>query len=69
MTITSDLSIIGTVVKVPDHNHPIGIDSVAEEGLVTSLGAVANVVSSASGRRMTSLPINPPKSLKAFGRA
>ncbi len=67
MPVASDLPMIKTIiVEVPNPDHPFGVKGVAEAGMVASMGCVANAVVAASGRRMTSLPINPPKLLDAL---
>jgi CO/xanthine dehydrogenase Mo-binding subunit len=64
--VASDLPRIETIlVEVPNPGHPFGVKGVGEANLVPSLGAVANAVSNAIGRRMTVLPMSPPKILKA----
>jgi CO/xanthine dehydrogenase Mo-binding subunit len=67
MPVASDLPMITPViVEVPNPNHPFGVKGVAEASMVSALGCVANAVAAAAQRRMTSLPINPPKVLKAL---
>ena len=67
MPVASDLPMIDAlIVEVPNPNHPFGVKGVAEAGMVCSIAAVANAIAAASGRRMTSLPIAPPKLLKAL---
>lgn len=62
MPVASDLPMIEPlVVEVPNPNHPFGVKGVAEAGLVATMSCVANAVADAVGRRMTSLPISPPK--------
>ena len=65
--VASDLPRIETVlVEVPNPNHPFGVKGVGEANIVPSLAAVSNAVSHAIGRRMTELPMSPPKILKAL---
>ncbi len=65
--VASDLPMIeAVIVEVPNPNHPFGVKGVGEANLVPSLAAVANAVSHAVGRRMTELPISPPKVLEAL---
>jgi len=65
--VASDLPKIETVlVEVPNPNHPFGVKGVGEANIVPSLAAVANAVSRAIGRRMTELPMSPPKVLRAL---
>jgi CO/xanthine dehydrogenase Mo-binding subunit len=67
MPVASDLPMIQTlIVEVPNPDHPFGVKGVAEAGMVSAMGCVANAIAAASGRRMTSLPINPPKLLAAL---
>lgn len=65
--VASDLPKIETVlVEVPNPNHPFGVKGVGEANIVPSLATVANAVSHAIGRRMTELPMSPPKILRAL---
>ncbi|WP_417210567.1 xanthine dehydrogenase family protein molybdopterin-binding subunit [Antarctobacter sp.] len=67
MPVASDLPMIDTViVEVANPHHPFGVKGVAEAGMVSALGCVANAVSNATGRRMTSLPLNPETVLRAL---
>ncbi|MBX2878931.1 MAG: xanthine dehydrogenase family protein molybdopterin-binding subunit [Granulosicoccus sp.] len=67
MPVASDLPMIETlVVEVPNPYHPFGVKGVAEAGMVASLATVANAVADATKRRMTSLPLSPPRMLKAL---
>lgn len=67
MPVASDLPMIETIiVEVPNPHHPFGVKGVAEASMVCALAAVANAVSNASGRRMTSLPMNPQSVLAAI---
>jgi CO/xanthine dehydrogenase Mo-binding subunit len=54
------------LVEVPNPNHPFGAKGVGEANIVPSLAAVSNAVSRAIGRRMTELPMSPPKVLRAL---
>jgi CO/xanthine dehydrogenase Mo-binding subunit len=68
MPVASDLPMIGTVVvEVPNPNHPYGVRGVGEVPIVPPLAAVANAVAHATGVRMESLPISPPRLLAALG--
>ena len=63
--VASDLPMIDTVlVEVPNAGHPFGVRGVGETPIVPPLGAVANAVSNAIGKRMTSLPMSPAKILQ-----
>ncbi len=65
--VASDLPMIDTViVEVPNPGHPFGVRGVGETGICPPLAAIANAVSGAVGVRMTSLPMSPPKILKAL---
>ena len=67
MPVASDLPRIETVlIEVPNPNHPFGAKGVGEANLVPAMAAVANAVSHAIGRRLTELPMSPPKVLKAL---
>ena len=68
--VASDLPMIDTViVEVPNPGHPYGVRGVGESSIVPPLGAVANAVAAATGRRLTTLPMSPPRILKALGEA
>lgn len=67
MPVASDLPQIDTIiVEVPNPYHPFGVKGVAEASMVSSIAAVANAVSNATHRRMTSLPMNPEAVLNAL---
>jgi CO/xanthine dehydrogenase Mo-binding subunit len=67
MPVCSDLPFLDTVIiEVPNPKHPQGVKGVAEGPLVPSLAAIANAVHNAIGKRMTSLPLSPPKVLAAL---
>ncbi|MHB1059999.1 MAG: xanthine dehydrogenase family protein molybdopterin-binding subunit [Rhodanobacter sp.] len=67
LPVASDLPMIDTViVEVPNPGHPYGVRGVGETSIVPPLAAIANAVSAAAGVRMTSLPMSPPKILKAI---
>ncbi len=68
--VASDLPMIDTVlVEVPNARHPYGVRGVGEVPIVPPLAAVANAVSAAIGKRMTSLPMSPPRILQAIDEA
>ena len=70
MPVASDLPMIDTViVEVPNPGHPYGVRGVGETSIIPPMAAVANAVARATGVRMTSLPISPPKLLAALGAA
>lgn len=65
--VASDLPMIDTViVEVPNPGHPYGVRGVGETSIVPPMAAIANAVSAATGVRMTSLPISPPRLLNAM---
>ncbi len=68
--VASDLPMIDTViVEVPNPGHPYGVRGVGETPIVPPLAAVANAVSRAVGRRMTDIPMSPPRILEAIDGA
>ena len=67
MPVASDLPMIDTVViEVPNPGHPYGVRGVGETPIVAPLACVANAVYAATGKRMTELPISPPRLLAAL---
>ena len=65
--VTSDVPMIETiVVEVPNPNHPYGVKGVAEANIVPPMAAIANAVCRATGKRLTELPMSPPKVLRAL---
>ncbi len=65
--VASDLPMIDTViVEVPNPNHPYGVRGVGEVPIVPPMAAVSNAVVSATGVRMTELPMSPPRLLAAL---
>ena len=67
MPVASDLPMIDTViVEVPNPDHPYGVRGVGETSIIPPMGAIANAVADATGLRMPSLPMSPPKVLKAL---
>lgn len=68
--VASDLPMIDTViVEVPNPGHPYGVRGVGETSICPPLAAIANAVSNAAGVRMKSLPMSPPRILKALDEA
>ncbi len=64
MPTSLDLPEIETIlVEVPNPSHPYGVRGVGEVPIVPPLAAIANAVYDATGLRMNSLPISPPKLL------
>lgn len=67
MPVASDLPMIETIInETPNPYHPFGVKGVAEASMVCAPAAVANAVSNALDRRMTSLPMNPEAVLNAL---
>jgi CO/xanthine dehydrogenase Mo-binding subunit len=65
--VTSDLPMIDTViVEVANPNHRFGARGVGEVPIVPPLATVANAVSHAIGKRLTTLPLSPPRVLVAI---
>jgi len=54
---------------VPNPNHPYGVRGVGETSIIPPMGAIANALAAATGLRMNSLPMSPPKLLKALDEA
>ena len=57
------------IVEVPNPGHPYGVRGVGETSICPPLAAIANAVSNAAGVRMKSLPMSPPRILKALDDA
>jgi len=65
--VASDLPMIEAIlVEVPNSNHPFGAKGAGEVNIVPSMAAVANAINNAIGRRLTDLPMSPPKVLDAL---
>ena len=65
--VASDLPMIEPVlIEVPNPNHPYGAKGVAEVNICPPLAAIANAIERATGRRLTELPMSPPKVLAAI---
>jgi CO/xanthine dehydrogenase Mo-binding subunit len=68
--VASDLPMIETIlVEVPNPNHPFGAKGVGEVNIVPAMAAVANAINHAIGRRLTELPMSPPRVLAALDSA
>jgi len=66
MPVASDLPMIDTVVvEVPNPGHPYGAKGAAEVNICPPMAAIANAIERAIGRRLTELPMSPPKVLAA----
>jgi CO/xanthine dehydrogenase Mo-binding subunit len=64
MPLASDLPMIDTVmVEVTNPDHPYGVKGVGEANIVPPMAAVANAVRDAIGKRLTDLPMSPPRVL------
>jgi CO/xanthine dehydrogenase Mo-binding subunit len=65
--VASDLPMIEPVlVEVPNPGHPYGAKGVAEVNICPPMAAIANAIQRAVGRRLTELPMSPPKVLAAI---
>jgi CO/xanthine dehydrogenase Mo-binding subunit len=65
--VSSDLPMIEpVVVEVPNPGHPYGAKGVAEVNICPPMAAIANAIDRAIGRRLTELPMSPPKVLAAI---
>jgi CO/xanthine dehydrogenase Mo-binding subunit len=65
--VASDLPMIEAVlVEVPNPAHPYGAKGVGEVNICPPMAALANAIEHAIGRRMTELPMSPPKILAAI---
>jgi CO/xanthine dehydrogenase Mo-binding subunit len=62
-----DVPMIETViVEVPHPFHPFGVRGVGETPIVAPPAAIANAIHHATGKRLTELPMSPPKVWKAL---
>jgi CO/xanthine dehydrogenase Mo-binding subunit len=60
--VASDVPMIDAVlVEVPNPAHPYGAKGVGEVNIVPPMAAIANAIANATGRRLTALPMSPPK--------
>ena len=65
--VASDLPMIEPVmVEVPNPDHPYGAKGAAEVNICPPMAAIANAIERAIGRRLTELPMSPPKVLAAI---
>src|SRR5579859_3121699 len=65
--LASDLPMIESIlVEVPNPAHPFGAKGVGEVNIVPPMAAVANAIENAIGRRLTSLPMSPPRIVEAL---
>jgi CO/xanthine dehydrogenase Mo-binding subunit len=54
------------MVEVPNPTHPYGAKGVGEVGICPPMAAIANAIEMATGKRMTELPMSPPRLLAAL---
>ena len=54
------------LVEVPNPVHPYGAKGVGEVNICPPMAAIANAIEHAIGRRMTELPMSPPRILAAI---
>ena len=67
--VASDLPMIeAVVVEVPNPAHPYGAKGVGEVNICPPMAAIANAIDRAIDRRLTELPMSPPKVLAALDR-
>ena len=65
--VASDLPMIEPVlVEVPNPTHPYGAKGVGEVNICPPMAAIANAIAMATGKRMTELPMSPPRLLAAL---
>ena len=65
--VASDLPMIeALMVEVPNPNHPFGVKGVGEANIIPVMAAIANAIERATGKRLTQLPMSPPKVLEAL---
>src|SRR5580698_3458996 len=68
--VASDIPMIEAVlVEVPNPRHPFGARGVGEVPIVPPMAAIANAIRGATGVRMSSLPMSPPKVRAALDAA
>ena len=67
MPVASDVPNIDVVlVEVPNPNHPFGVKGAGEVNIVPPMAAIANAIKQATGKRLTELPMSPPRVLAAI---
>jgi CO/xanthine dehydrogenase Mo-binding subunit len=65
--VASDLPMIDTVIiEVPNPGHPYGVRGVGEAPICAPMAAVTTAVNHAIDRRLTELPLSPPRVLAAI---
>jgi CO/xanthine dehydrogenase Mo-binding subunit len=70
MPVANDLPMIDTViVEVPNPGHPYGVRGVGEASIVPPPAAIAAAIARATGVRLRTLPMSPPRVLAALRAA
>ena len=65
--VSSDLPMIEPLmVEVANPNHPYGAKGAAEVNICPPMAAIANAIERAISRRLTELPMSPPRVLAAI---
>jgi hypothetical protein len=65
--VASDMPMIEPIlVEVPNPAHPYGAKGAGEVNIVPPMAAIANAIDSAIHRRLTELPMSPPKARAAL---
>jgi CO/xanthine dehydrogenase Mo-binding subunit len=65
--VASDLPMLDAVlVEVPNPTHPYGAKGVGEVCICPPMAAIANAIENAIGKRLSDLPMSPPKILAAL---
>jgi CO/xanthine dehydrogenase Mo-binding subunit len=60
--VASDVPMIDTIlVEVPNPAHPYGAKGVGEANICPPMAAIAAAIENATGKRMTELPMSPPR--------
>lgn len=68
--VASDLPMIEAVlVEVPNPAHPYGAKGVGEVNICPPMAAIANAIAAATGKRLTELPMSPPRVLAALSES
>jgi CO/xanthine dehydrogenase Mo-binding subunit len=68
--VASDIPMIEPIlVEVPNPAHPYGAKGVGEVNIVPPMAAIANAIDSVIHRRLTELPMSPPKIRAALDHA
>jgi len=61
MPVASDLPMIeAAIIEIPNKGHPYGVRGVGETSIVPPLATIGNAIRSATGVRMTEVPMSPP---------